>query len=209
MRALLIAAVVLAGCASDPDLTAPAAVSAETAAPQADTPTETTSVEAASDVDTGSPNSSTTVSETSGEGGPSEDGYDPGEGQALMTPPEGHWSRTIDTFWASLQEAIHSGNDSRVLDHFHYPVTYNGEVMDRETFARSDGGRLFTDDEHVRQAILDMPRSEIEGRAGDYHYSIGVEAPIPGEDYVDEYGVYGQIQTLQGALSITTVGIVG
>ena len=140
---------------------------------------------------------------------PHEPAYDPMEGQALMEPEGEVAATTIEAFWTSLQDAVRSGDDERVLDHFHYPVTYNEEVMDRETFARSEGGLLFTDDEHVRRALLDTPLSDVQGSPGDYVYSIGVGVPIPGEDFEDEFGVYGKIQTLQGALAITSVGIVG
>ena len=123
------------------------------------------------------------------------------EGTAVIPADAASPFAQIDTFWASFQEALASGDRDRLLDYFHEPVTVDGVAYDRAAFQQSGAFDALAEPEMLANRTLrDVPVTALEGSGGAYSVIASWDVPrgatAPGSISVE-------IRTLQGYFAIS------
>lgn len=206
-RLLLALALTLAACGADPTTVASAdpaadprasrAVATDAASPEV-APTDPLGAAADPDGD-----AATDPSPPAAEPAKTGDApLDLAEGTALVPPDPAHPAASIDTFWASFQAAVRSGDGDAVLDHFHDFVQADGEPVPRAALAERYLPVLT--DPATAAAIGALTPADLDGAGGAHDVRV-----VARDAAGSESAVVLQIRTLQGYHAISSIAVAG
>ena len=114
----------------------------------------------------------------------------------------------VGAFWDEVQASMRAADPDAVLGHFAFPLTVDGQPMTEAEFRDSPYSAYFTDPSEPLHAAL-LATGPPESADGTYQFSAGAEHYDADDDFTYEYGVFGRVREVGGALKITEVGGVG